>query len=276
MENQDRSRLKDLVVRGTEISAAVAGATVAARYLTDDPNAIVNLLVDEAPLFAGTVTWLASDYLDRSLSRRERLRVDTAISFAARKAYQNIMNGEKVRSDDFFQPEVQGGRPPSEEIAEAVALAVQREAEERKVRHIGFILGNLAFEPSLDRVAGNFFVRLAEDLSYTQMQLLSLVGRKSEITLPPATERSTSISWKAASVSKQFADLGFAGKELMLPEQRGPGLPTNISVPADQKLTTFGQSLFVLMDLASVPIEELRDVATALWEASGKGQPTGP
>jgi hypothetical protein len=275
VDNRDQSRLKDLVIRGTEMGAAVAGATLAARYLTDDPNAVVSLLVDEAPLFAGTVAWLASDYLDRRLSQRERLRVDTAISFAARKAYQNIMDGKEVRSDDFFQRDQEGGRPPSEEIAEAVALAVQREAEERKVRHIGFILGNLAFEPSLDRVAGNFFVRLAEELSYTQMQLLSLVGRKTEVTLPPENERPTGISWKATSVSRQFADLGFAGKELMLPEQRGPGLPTNISIPADQQLTRFGQQLFVLMDLPSVLIEELRDVATALWEASGRGQPTG-
>jgi hypothetical protein len=274
VDKQDQSRLKDLMVRGTEIGAAVASATVVARYLTDDPNAVVSLLVEEAPLFAGTVAWLASDYLDRSLSKRERLRVDGAISFAARKAYQNIMNGKEVRSDDFFQPQ-QGTRPPSEEIAEAVALAVQREAEERKVRHIGFILGNLAFEPNIDRVAGNFFVRLAEDLSYTQMQLLSLVGRKSEAALPSEAKRPPMISWKAASVSRQLADLGFAGKELMLPEQRGPGLPTNISVPADQQLTGFGENLVTLMDLNIIPIEELRGVATSLWEASG-GQPTGP
>lgn len=87
MVDDEHSRLRDLVVRGTEISAAVTGAAAAAHYLTEDPNVVVSLLVDEAPLFAGTIAWVAADYLDRRLSRRERLRVDTAITFAAGKAY---------------------------------------------------------------------------------------------------------------------------------------------------------------------------------------------
>jgi hypothetical protein len=275
--DDEHSRLRDLVVRGTEISTAVTGAAAAAHFLTEDPNAVVSLLVDEAPLFAGTMAWVATEYLDRRLSRRERLRVDTAITFAARKAYQRIMNGDQVRSDEFFQRNPQEDRAPSEEIAEAIALAVQREAEERKVRHIGFILGNLAFEASVDRVAANSFVRLAEDLSNTQMQLLALVDRNTDITLPPRAEQTAKrISWKAASVSREFYDLGFSNKELILPKpEEGKGLPENISVPADQQLTPLGAALSALMDLTTIPIEEVEDVAAALWEASGKERPTG-
>jgi hypothetical protein len=274
--DDDQSRLRELVVRGTEIGTALAGMAATAHYLTEDPNAVVSLLVSEAPLFAETIAWVASDYLDRRLSRRERIRVDAAITFAARKAYQRIMNGDTVRSDEFFQRERQKDRSPSEEIAEAIALAVQREAEERKVRHTGFILGNLAFEPSVDRVAANSFVRLAEDLSYTQMQLLALVGRHAEIVLPPRSEKPTRrISWKAVSVSRQFTELGWSNKELILPKpEEEKRLPENISVPADQRLTALGEALSVLMDLASIPIEEVRDVAAALWEASGKERPT--
>jgi len=187
------------------------------------------------------------------------------------------MDGDQVRSDEFFQRNPQEDRAPSEEIAEAIALAVQREAEERKVRHIGFILGNLAFEVSVDRVAANFFVRLAEDLSYTQMQLLTLVDRNSEIALPPRAEQTTKrTSWKAASVSREFSDLGFGDKELILPKpEEGKGLPTNITVPADQRLTPLCVALCALMDLTTIPIEEVEDVAAALWEASGKERPTG-
>jgi hypothetical protein len=56
----------------------------------EDPNAVVSLLADEAPLFAGTIAWVASDYLDRRLSQRERQRVDTAITFAARKHIKEL------------------------------------------------------------------------------------------------------------------------------------------------------------------------------------------
>jgi hypothetical protein len=199
------------------------------------------------------------------------------ITFAVAKAHQRIMKGDTVRSDEFFQPEQQGGRAPSEEIAEAVALAVQREPEERKVRHIGVIIGNLGFEPSIDRIAGNSFLRTTEDVSYTQMQLLALVGRRAEIALPPRSENHVSgISWKASSVSRPVLELGWGNKELILPEpEEGKRLPENISVPADQRLTAFGHNLFVLMDLASVPIEEVQDIAAPLWEASGKPQPAG-
>lgn len=187
------------------------------------------------------------------------------------------MNGDQVRSDEFLQRNPREDRSPSEEIAEAIALAVQREAEERKVRHIGFILGNLAFEASVDRVSANSFVHLAEDLSYTQMQLLALVDRNAEIALPPRTERTTNrISWKAASVSREFYDLGWSNKELIGPKpEEGERLPTNLLVPADQRLTPLGAALSALMDLTSLPIEEVEDVAAALWEASGKERPTG-
>jgi hypothetical protein len=272
VDKEDQSNLRELIVRGTGIG--VAGATVAASYLTEGPDAAIGLLVDQAPLLAETMAWLASDYRDRHMSRRERLRVDAAITFAVGKAYQRIMEGDAVRSDEFFQPEQEGGRRPSEEIAEAVALAVQREPEERKVRHIGFVLGNIGFEPSLDRIAGNSFVRAAEDLSYTQMQLLALVGRRTEVALPPGSKGPVAgVSWKAVSVSRQFMELAWGKKEFILPEKQGPKLPVNMSVPADQRFAPFGEGLFLLMDLASVPIEEVKDVAAALWEASGEEQP---
>jgi uridine phosphorylase len=122
--DDDQTRLRDLVIRGTEISTAATVAAGAAHFLTEDPNAVVTLLVDEAPLFAGAIAWVATEYLDRRLSARERLRVDTAITFAARKAYQRVMNGDIVRSDDFFQRNRQEDRAPSEDIAEAIALDV--------------------------------------------------------------------------------------------------------------------------------------------------------
>ena len=218
------------------------------------------------------LTKLGADFLCRQVSPRETARVGAFLVFAERKVYENVMKGLTVRDDDYFRAPREG-QAASSEIAEAAAMAAQREAQERKVRHYGYLVGNLAFHPQIDGVTAFNLLRMARTLSYTQLQLLAAV-EAAYVALPPRGQAGKRVSWRAASVSREFDDLGYAAKELIhAKKQDGDMLPTDLSVPADQLLNGFGKALYELMDLGRIPRQEVLEVAEALWERAGLEPP---
>lgn len=189
------------------------------------------------------------------------------------------MAGDNLREDGFFDPEQTGGRATSDEIAEAAVRVAEREPEERKIGHVGRLLANVMFKSCpFDRSTSNYMVRLARDLSYTQMQLLALVGRREEMPLPPErSDQPGQVSWAAATVRREFHDLGWGKRELFLPEQPSGAdslpLPWTLAAPKDQRLTTVGLGLYTTARLDLVPVSDLQHVAVNLWEASGHPVP---
>src|SRR6266508_3625350 len=126
-------------------------------------------------IVALAVRKLVDDFRSRALSRREVLRVDTVLKFAATKIQQNIANGQQIRQDTFFT-EALDDRSAGEEIMEAVLLTAQREYEEKKLKYYGNLLANIAFHPEINRGTANQLIRIAERLSYRQMALLAFVS----------------------------------------------------------------------------------------------------
>ena len=54
-----------------------------------------------------------------------------------------------MRADGWFAPRT-GNRPGAEELAEAVVAAARRSTDERRVRHLGYLLAEAAVSPDLD------------------------------------------------------------------------------------------------------------------------------
>jgi hypothetical protein len=68
-------------------------------------------------------------------------------------------------------------------------------------------------------------------------------------------------------------DLGYAKRELVQAVHHGPGLPTNIGVPADLELQTGGTALYQLMGLAEIPDSDLFKLSARLREWAGMNDP---
>jgi hypothetical protein len=226
------------------------------------------------PVAVRGLAWGAREFRERVLGQREAVRVVNAIAVAKARIDERLAAGDAPRSDGFFD-DGEANRSDAEELLEGVLLAAQREYEERKVRCYGNLYGNIAFEPAIDRVTANSLLREADDLSYTQIQLLALVARKDVIPLPQASDGSSgSVAWSAASIRHALEEIGYAQRELVGPKpQPGVRLPTNIGVPADLELRPRGQALYVLMELDQLSTEELRPLAEALWESAGSPAP---
>jgi len=153
-----------------DLLGSLTGVSVAVLH-----NDVTGLLTGAAvgPSVAHAFRYGAKLFVSRVLAGREKARVGVVYGLAAHKIKERLDNGEKLRTDGFFEPDITG-RSPADEIAEAVLIAAQREHEERKLPYIANLLAFVAFTPGVDRATANQMIRLAGSLSYQQFCLLAL------------------------------------------------------------------------------------------------------
>jgi hypothetical protein len=127
---------------------------------------------------------IGDEVSNRYLSSREKVRVGGVIAIAAANIGERLRAGEKLRSDDFFNQR-SSGRSSAEEVAENVLLTCQREAEERKVPYMGYLLSNLAFDSTISASMAHFITRTAESLTYRQLCILRIAALRPQVKLRP-------------------------------------------------------------------------------------------
>ncbi|GAA4444124.1 hypothetical protein GCM10023091_33810 [Ravibacter arvi] len=167
------------VARGAEIAGTAS-------------TGLLSGIVDGAPgIFLGAIHGtlitevfkkVGKELRSRAVGDREMMRAGAAFTFALEKISSKIEAGEQVRSDDFFE-DLEYSRSASTEILEAILQFSQNEYEEMKVRHLGYLLGSIYFDTSIDRGRANFLVRLAERLSFRQLCLIQIFSNTEKYQL---------------------------------------------------------------------------------------------
>jgi hypothetical protein len=264
---------KDSADEKSELTKLIGEMTVggAAGFATGGP--VGGAVGAGAPAVIRAFVWAAGEFRERVLGHREAYRVVSVVRLAKAKYEENIAGGAQVRDDDFFLKDEASGRSSADEIVEGTLLAAQREHEERKVPYYANLIANLPFEPAIDRYTANFLLRTAQELSYRQLCLLTLVAKKDQHVLPSTSAPASGIGWEAWSVKQELDDLGYAKRELVQAAHHGPGLPTNIGVPADLELQTGGTALYQLMGLVEIPDSDLFKLSARLREWAGMNDP---
>ena len=166
-ETPEQAPLQRLLNAGVEISGAGTGALVGGA-VSGLPGAIAGAVVP-------SIVSLAADFVERSLSPREKARIGALMHYALLKMRQNAKSKKPLRDDDFFTDNPRS-RAAFKEVLEAVIRSAQRDPQEKKLKFYGNLLGNIPYEYALDRSMANLFVRTAEELSYRQLCLLALFG----------------------------------------------------------------------------------------------------
>jgi hypothetical protein len=265
--DDDRTLTGRLIQAGSEIAGTMSGVAFGS-LIAGSPG--VFAAAGLAPVVA-TVVSMGAEFAQRRLSPREWIRVGALIKFASERVQDNLDAGQTVRDDGFLADPPRHGRRASDEIAEEIAQVVQRQAQERKIRYLGNLLGNLVFDPDVDLTTAHRVLSTAEELSYTQFQLLGLYLRN-DIPLPDRRAPEIECSWRAATAGYELADLGFGARELILPNVGETGILPR-GVPSKQHLSSRGRLLAMLLGLDALPADEARDVAEALWERDGSAPP---
>jgi hypothetical protein len=188
---------------------------------------------------------------------RERARAGAVLAFAVEHGASLSRAGRRVRDDEYFAPRP-GGRSAADEVTEAVVAAARRSVEERRVRHLGYLLAEVAASPDLDAAVVDRALRLADGLSWRQLVLLAGVGRSDRLPLPMTPLPDDPRAWAAWGAREDVADLQRAGLVDPPPAQPRPGgaaLPR--LRPADLRLTRRGVLVHRLLALGFVRDDEV-------------------
>jgi hypothetical protein len=179
----------------------------------------------------------------------ERARAGGALAFAAELAVTRSHAGRPVRSDDFFRVR-EGGRSDAERLVEAVVSAARRTTEDRRVRHLGYLVAEVAVSPDIDPALAARALQLAEQCSWRQLVVLAAVGRRDRVPLPLAPLEDEPRAWTAWGAREDIADLQRAVLlEPPLADRRpGPAVRPRLR-PADLRLTRRGVLLHRLLAL---------------------------
>ena len=170
---------------------------------------------------------------------RERVRAGAALAFAVEYAATLHRSGRSVRSDGWFaaRPGQPAGRRGGRRDGRAAA---RRSTDERRVRHLGYLLAEAAVSPDLDADLVGRALRIVESLSWRQLALLAGVGRRDRVPLPMAPLEDDPRAWTAWGAREDVAELQRAGLlDPPVPEPR-PGAVLPRLRMADLRLTRRG------------------------------------
>jgi hypothetical protein len=256
-------RLRAFLERGTEIAGNLAGVGIGF-LVGGPPGAFLGAVAP--PLVATTI-----DAMHRQLSQREQSRTAGVAIVAAARIRRNLDLGREARADGFFQG-APGHRSVAEELMEGVLISAQREHEEKKIPYLGSLLANLAFAEGINRAEANLLLRMADRLSYRQICLLALFGRKKEFPGLRGGDFQDQFRDPIAVKQEGIFDLvglleeaeelianGMLTQETRVIFARGEGLN-----PASAELWRWGALLYDLMDLGELPAADLHPLAAAL------------
>jgi hypothetical protein len=201
-----------LVEAGSPVAGSMSRAAAAVVF---EPAAAA-VRVDEQ--FAACLRSVAGEAASLTVPR-ERVRAGAALAFAVEYAATLSRDGRQVRRDGWFAPRP-GNRSVAEEVTESVVAAARRSTDERRVRHLGYLLAEAAASPDLDADLVGRALRLAESLSWRQLALLAGVGRRGRVPLPMAPLEDDPRAWSAWAAREDVADLQRAA--LLDPPVTGP------------------------------------------------------
>lgn len=128
------------------------------------------------------LAWLGDDLTRRLLSPREQQRVGLVFGQGCALIAERLEGGDRLRSDDFFEPE-RNGRSDAQEVMESVLLRSQREPEERKLPYLARLFANIPFAPEVGAEMAHQITKTAEQLTYRQYCVLKLAATKGRWTL---------------------------------------------------------------------------------------------
>lgn len=190
-----------------EQGAPVAGSmSRAAATVVFEPSAAA---VRISPTFAASLRTAATEAAVLPVPR-EQVRAGAALAFAVEYGATQLRAGRGAREDGWFAPRP-GSRPAADELAETVVAAARRSTDERRVRHLGYLLAEVSCSPDVDAAVADRALRLVEPLTWRQLGLLAAVGRSDRVPLPMSPLPDAPGPWTEWAAREDLADLQRAG-----------------------------------------------------------------
>jgi hypothetical protein len=249
-EERDIRRLRDIIEDGSELTGVTAGAMVG--LIGGPPGAAAGAVTGF--VISKALRRIGLEVHDRLLVARQQERVGAALGVMSQDTAEGLANGQGPRADGFFDAPTGGGhRSDAEEVLEGTLRAAADANEERKLRHIAAIFPYVALRTDVSSADAHWLVKIAEQLSWRQMVVLSIMsGPPTErLEAQPLAERRNSLSDEARgrrcaspALAEEVEDLGRLG----LLGQR----------MADGEIVRAGATIMAVGDYWNVPMADWR------------------
>lgn len=252
-------KLRNIIEGGSSIVGATAGAAIS--VVTGSPE----FGIGAAGLSAsGAYRRVGAEIANWMLGPREEARIGGVMALSADVLRTKLAEGYHLREDGFFEPQATS-RPAAEELLEGVLRKAQAENEERKLPYLARFWANACVDARIKPPTLNQLVRLSEQLTYSNLIMISLVARIDEILGSPIYSQKYHIdpsSRAVANVVRMDAQHSILAEIRML-----SGLDcvrfrdlTNADreTLSDVELGTYGAALHQLMELHLIPHSERR------------------
>ena len=207
-------------------------------------------------LIQSTFQWIGKEIKERQLSKQEEKKNGTVYELAKAKIDENIKAGKRIRNDEFFVSN-NDERSSAEEITEETLFAAQRESEEKKIPFIANLYANCFFDEELDSSLIFQLLRMAEHITYRQLQILAVIGgfqlSAKEVGGTPfrASQCKELFGYKSISIATDIFELYRMG----LLQSKSIILDIPGFTPADLSVGGCGALLYNHMELSTMPFD---------------------
>ena len=165
------SKLREIIEKGGNVVGTTTGAVLS--VLSGSPEVGVATAAIGA---TGIYQKVGGEIADRWLAPREQARIGGVLALSAEVLRSKLEGGRELREDGFFET-AHGERSDAEEVLEGVLKKAQAEYEERKLPYLARIWANTCLDDTLGVAKVNYMVKLAEQLTYRQLALVTLAGQ---------------------------------------------------------------------------------------------------
>lgn len=261
MESEE-SKSHDLISTGSEILGSTVGAAIGLLASPVGPIAGAAL----GPLLIRVLKRVCAEFYDRQIGQRQRVRAGATAGYAILKIRERLDSGFRIRDDGFFDED--NKRSSAEEIFEGVIIKSHNEHEEKKAEYYANIFVTAAFDSRFTPESLNHYLSLAERLTYRQLCLLQLFSHPHQFDLLDGEYKRDYLkdaSFEKLAVLHEMYDV--YQLRLLKCQAPGNGYPDDYMSfeqihPSWMFLNDLGENLRQLMQLQTIPHEDLATVAT--------------
>jgi hypothetical protein len=250
--------IKELIEIGSDLSGSISGSVIGG-LIAGPIGSVVGGA--SGPIITRVFKTIGHEIKNRLIGKREEIRIGAAYTFAINKIKSNEEKGFQLRKDAFFDMS-ENGRSIAEEILEGIVITSQKEYEERKVKFIGNLYGNICTKQEINREFANQLIKITSDLSFRQFCLLRLFQVRHDNKYPIDAREITKLD-----LTLEIRDLQ-QKRLIMVGETLSPG--RNDSNPFRYNIVKINNTGLILCEMLSLEEIEKEDVDNLESELGAK------
>lgn len=262
----EKNKAVELLVNlGSNLAGTVVGSTLG--FLMAGPGgAIAGGTIGNT--FTDILKNVGAEVMDKKLSMAERQLIRSgAVYSLAVDRIKNNLEAQATPVESFFEKETSDGRTVAEELLENLLIKAKDEYEEKKIKFLGNLYGNIAFKSGISKQTCNQLINIAGSLTYRQYCILAMIKNidKYELTQDDYRRKRAFFSTETQYFLQEIFDL-YSINLICCVQKNSPDTEVFLGLtdiaPGRLRLQWIGETLYSLLGLNEIDEKEILNLVT--------------